>query len=84
MGIVGNDTEAGICGVLLHYSSQGHLRSRGHGIGFVKYDELKCCKGGILSSLRSGGKYLFRAAEGFNLFSMGQSKPFGFRGRIVI
>ena len=84
MGIVGNDTEAGICGVLLHYSSQGHLCSRSHGISLVEYDELKCCEGGIFSSFRSGGEYLFRAAEGFNLFSMGQNKPFCFRGIIII
>lgn len=53
MGVVCDDTEAGVGSVFFHDSSKSHLSGGGHRIGLVEYDELEgangsaiCCRGG--------------------------------------
>ena len=58
MGIIGDDTEPRIGGILLHYPSQSHLCGRGHGIGFVEDDELEGGNRGVVGGFRSGGEDL--------------------------
>ena len=62
MGVVGNDAEASVGRVLFHNATESHLCGGGHGIGFVKNDELKAGQTGS----RSGG------AQGEDLFGGGK------------
>ncbi len=38
MGIVCDDAETRVGGIFFHYAAEGHLRGRGHGVGFVEDD----------------------------------------------
>ena len=40
MCVIGDDAEAGVGRVFLHYAAECHLGGRGHGVGFVEDNEL--------------------------------------------
>ena len=73
MRVVGNDAETSIGCVFFHDPSQGHLRSRGHGVGFVKDDELERGKAGCTAGSGGCGEDLLRAAERLYLFAEEQA-----------
>ena len=61
MGIICDDAETCVGGVLFHYPAESHLRGRGHSVGFVENDEFEIGEGGMGRGVRGGGEDLFRA-----------------------
>lgn len=64
MGVVGDDAEARVGGVLFHYAPQGHLSGRGHGVRFVEDDEFVGAKSRGVAGFGQSGEDLFRALKG--------------------
>lgn len=63
MGVVRDDAETCVSGVFFHYAAEGHLRRRGHGVGFVEDDQFEVGEGGVRRRGGGGGEDLFGAWE---------------------
>lgn len=69
MGVVCDDAEAGVGGVLFHDAAQGHLRRGRHGVGLVEDDELEGREGGAVARLGPRGEDLSGGGEGLDLLA---------------